>query len=296
MKGLITKEDREFRFSILNREPLPFDYKLTKVENLIKKIRLKEFEYKEVLNCSLVDFLFPKKEVYIAQYQILIKQIYGKSKSAVAFINCYIEKGQAIDSFIEILCKEWNSFWDFIVLESGYSTDRKDIYLKLIVEHVDIETIKQLDENLNITNYLSDKVDFLDVFTDEPNIRKIIKTLNIKFKSLLPSKKENHLFDFIYKSDLYEVNLSMIEFIIKAYSSENLATLKTANYTMIQMSKCENLINYIDKNLNQYISTVFLAIPENIDEAENTVIDLLNKESVTLEQKKGHNRKTKLYN
>jgi hypothetical protein len=86
------------------------------------------------------------------------------------------------------------------------------------VEHVDVETIKQLDENLNITNYLSDKVDFLDVFTDEPNIRRIIKTLNIKFKSLLPSKKENHLFDFIYKSDLYEVNLSMIEFIISCYA------------------------------------------------------------------------------
>lgn len=287
-EGLITKEDREFRFSILNRESLPFDYKLTKVENLLKKMRLNEFEYKEVLNCSLVDFLLTKQDTHKNQYQIVLKQLCNKSKNSIAFIDCYIEKGQNAGLFIVSLCKEWNTFWDFIVLESGYSNDRKDIYLKLIVEYIDIETIKLLDKNKNISKYLSKKTDFFEVFTDEFKIKQIIKTLNVKFQNLNISKTGNKLFDFIYENNLYEINQKMIEVIIGTLSPENIDTLNAANYTTIQISNCEHLINHVENNLNKYISNVFLTIPENTQESEESIINLLcqGEEVITLENRK----------
>jgi len=287
-EGLITKKDREFRFSILNREPLSFDYRLTKVENLVKKIRLNEFAYKEILNCSLIDFLLSKQTIYNAQYQTVLTQICNKSKNSIAFIDHYIEKGQNIDSFVVALCNEWNTFWDFIVLESGYSNDKKDIYLKLIVEYVSVEKIRVLDKNKNISKYLSEKTNFLEVFINEPNIREIIKSLNVKFKSLIFPAKENKLFNFIYENNLYEINQDMVELIIKVFSPDNLEKLKTANYTTIKTSDCKHLINNIENNLDKYISNLFLSVPENTQETEDSIVHLLCQEEkvINLENRK----------
>jgi len=285
---LITKEDREFRFSILNRESLPFDYKLIKVENLIKKIRINEFEYEEILNCSLLDLLLFKQTTYTTQYQTVLTQICNKSKNSIAFIDCYIEKGLIIDLFITSLCNEWNTFWDFLVLESGYSNGKKDIYLKLIVEYVAIEKVKLLDKNKNISKYLSEKTDFLEIFTDEPHIKEVIKSLNVKFHNLILPKTENHLFDFIYENNLYEINKDMIDLIIKVFTPDNLEKLKTANYTTVKASNCKHLINYIENNLNNYVSNVLLIIPENAHESEESIIHLLyqKEEIISLENRK----------
>jgi hypothetical protein len=282
-EGLITKADREFRFSILNHEALPFDYKLTKVENLIKKIRPKEFESKEVLNSSLVDFLLSKREVYNEQYQIILKQLCSKNTSAIAFIDCFIEQGLHIDLFIISLCVEWNTFWDFIVLESGYSNEKKDNYLKLILEYVDIDTILLLNSNNNLSTYLSNKLDFLIVFSNGEKIQKLIKSLNIKFKKLEYPNQDCELFDFIYENDLYEVNKDMIDLIVKTKNSVgNIDKLNTANYTTIKTSGCDYLSNYIENNLDKYISDVFLTLPENMHESEKFIIDLLCREEDTI--------------
>ncbi|MDR0606640.1 MAG: hypothetical protein LBG80_20405 [Bacteroidales bacterium] len=254
----------------------------------MKKIRLSEFEYKEVLNCSLIDFLFAKQENYNAQHQVVLKQLCNKIKNSIAFIDCYIEKGLHLDLFANSLCKEWNKFWDFIVLESGYSDEKKDIYLKLVIEYVDIETITQLDRNKNISNYLSKKTDFLEIFADESKIRKVIKMLNIKFQDLIIPKVENKLFNFIYENGLYEINRKMIEIIIGTLSSENFDAINTANYTTIKASGLKHLIKYVEDNFDIYIEDVFLTIPENTQESEDFITELLCREEeiISLENRK----------
>ncbi|GAB6013435.1 YobI family P-loop NTPase [Viscerimonas tarda] len=288
-EGLITKEDREFRFSVLNHEALPFDYKLTKVDNLVKKMRLNEFESKEALNCSLLDFLLTKQEEYKDKYTALIKQICSKNKSAIAFIDCFIDKGLNIDIFINSLCQNWNTFMDYIIQESGYSSEKKDEYLKLIIENIDIETIEILNKNKSISKYLTQKQDFLSVFTDELPIKTVIKALNIKFENLEQSESENKLLDFIYENDYYAINKDMIALFIKAKSAPNTVhKLNTANYTTIKNSECQPLIDYIDNNIEEYISNVFLTIPENTQESEEAIVKLLNieDEELSLEKRK----------
>ena len=74
-EGLITKDDRDFLFSIKNRNALDFKFKLTKIDNLLRKIKPKEFEYKESLNCSLLDYLLANKNKYNTQYETLLLQM-----------------------------------------------------------------------------------------------------------------------------------------------------------------------------------------------------------------------------
>lgn len=282
-EGLITKDDREFLFSVKNHDPLPHDFKLNKIENLIKKLHPKEFESKSILNCSLVDFLLPRQKDYNEQWKTISDQLRNKNKVAIEFIDTFIEKGLNVDLFIISMCQQWIGFWDFIILESGYSDDKKDKYLKLVIEYVDIDTIKIQNTNRNISNYLSFKKDAISVFSNEPKIEKVLATLDIKFESLIKPESDNNLLDFIYENDLYRINKEMITLFIEAKSTSDTVNLNNANYTTIKTSGCTQLITYIDNNLDEYISNVFLMIPENTEESENFVTELLHKEEEILE-------------
>ncbi len=282
-EGLMTREDKEFLFSIRNREFLPFDFKLTKIENLIKKIRPKEFESKEVLNNSLIDYLLPLKHKYKDQWETILQQLRNKSKASISFIDGFLDNGLHIDLFITEICKFWTTFWDFIVLESGYSNEKKDKYLKLLVENLGINEIKMQNTNRNIVDYLQHKKNFLNVFDNEPKIQTVLKDLNVNFENLEVQQSTNRLLDFIYENNLYKINKEMIAlFIAEKSSSKDKDNLNSANYTTIKASGCTQLINYIDANLNEYISNVFLSIPENTQETEELVIELLCKEENTI--------------
>lgn len=282
-EGLMTRDDKEFLFSIRNREFLPFDFKLMKIENLIKKIRPKEFESKEVLNYSLIDHILPQKHEYEDQYGSLLKQLCNKSKTSISFIDGFLDNGLHIDLFITDICKAWTTFWDFIILESGYSDERKDKYLKLMIECMDISAIKKQNENRGIVGYLQHKKNFVNVFDNEPKIQEVLKNLNVKFENLEIQGATNQLLDFIYENDLYKINKEMIAlFIGEQSSSENKDNLNISNYTSIKTSGCTQLMDYVDSNLNEYISNVFLSIPENTQESEELVIELLCKEEDTI--------------
>lgn len=282
-EGLMTRDDKEFLFSIRNLEFLPFDFKLTKIENLIKKIRPKEFESKEVLNYSLIDHMLPRKHEYDDQWGSILKQLCNKSKTSISFIDGFFDSGLHIDLLITDICKAWTTFWDFIVLDSGYSDEKKDKYLKLIVECLDINAIKKQNANRNITAYLQRKKNFAIVFDNEPKIKELLKNLNVKFENLEIPEMTNQLLDFIYENNLYKINKEMIAlFIGMKSSSENKGNLNNANYTTIKTSGCTQLINYTEANLNEYISNVCLSIPENTDESEELVVGLLCKEEDTV--------------
>lgn len=282
-EGLMTRDDKEFLFGIRNREFFPFDFKLTKIENLIKKIRPKEFDSKEVLNYSLIDYMLPKMHEYDDQWGTILKQLCNKSKTSISFIDGFIDNGLHIDLFITEISKAWSTFWDFIVLESGYSDEKKDKYLKLQVEYLDISEIKKQNANQQIVGYLQCKKNFINVFDNEPKIQEVLKSLNVKFENLVISGNTNQLLDFIYKNNLYKINKDMIAIFIEEKSySENKGKLNRANYTTIKTSGCAQLINYIDTNLNEYISNVCLSIPENIQESEELVVGLLCKKEDTL--------------
>lgn len=282
-EGLMTRDDKDFLFSLRNRDFLPFDFKLTEKENLIKKIRPKEFESKGVLNYSLIDHILPKKHEYDDQYESILKQLCNKSKTSISFIDGFLDNGLHIDMLITDLCKACTTFWDSIILKSSYSDERKDKYLKLLIECVDISAIKKQNANGGITGYLQHKKDFVNVFDSEPKIQEVLKNLNVKFENLEIQGARNQLLDFIYENDLYKINKEMIAlFIGKKSFAENKDNLTTANYTTIKTSGCTQLMNYVDSNLNEYISNVFLSIPENTLESEELVIELLCKEEDTV--------------
>lgn len=288
-EGFITKEDREFLFSIKNRIALSFSYRLNNVENVIKRIRDNEWKYTEVLNCSLIDFLLTNKESFKLQLDSVFSLLINESNKSIEFVDYYVDNGHNIPEFIKIIGAKWYNIWNFVENKSNYSATRKDRYLKLIIENLDEFNISMIAIYGNIKHYISKKDNFISIFNDEEystQIKSNLTKLKIEFESLVYSGNSNWLTDFIYENNHYQISFEMISFFIKLKSGKtDLAELKKANYTTLKLSNCDNLINYIENNIDQYVTNVLLKLEENTNETESSMLILLNNEKISFENK-----------
>ena len=60
VSGDLTKKDKEFTSAVRLGEKLPYDYELTKIENILKKLSIDDFERAEILNYDLLNYLIEK--------------------------------------------------------------------------------------------------------------------------------------------------------------------------------------------------------------------------------------------
>lgn len=275
----ITRNDKNYILSIRNNKPLPIDFKLSKVDEIIKKIN-EEYSYEATLNIDLVNHLLEKNQNDAILE--LFKQFNNQSERTNNFIETYISSGKYTTGFVKAISKTFEGFWDFIG-DSSLSNDDKDFVLKEVLLNVELDDVINLNKSKKLYNYIVQKADFLNlIYEKSKNVEEILNKLDVKFKNPLDSQANSDLFDFIYKNNLYEINEKMIEQIVIEKSEEDIIVknLLTSNYSTILKSKCEFLINYINEKIEYYINNVFLKIEDNISESEKNIIDLLNNDKL----------------
>lgn len=287
-EGFITKEDRDYLFSIKNRSALEFNHKLFKVESIIGRIRLNEWKNKEVLNFSLVDFLLTRQDTYKNQLKSIEILLEDESDISFQFIDKYIENGVYISDFVKWVGNFWYGLWAYIVTKSNLSSIKKDNYLKLIIENLRPFDISNLNSHNQLSEYISEKQDFIQVFSNEQYIEKIKSTivdLKIQFNDLAYSGESNWLSDFIYENNHYQLSSKMIILFLnlKLNDKDLLVNIDKANYSTIKSTKCTHLIKYIDANINTYVTEVLLKLENNSQETQETIISLVNNEKITPE-------------
>lgn len=284
-EGNITQQDLTFLMSVKNQEALEFDYGLNKIEGLMNRLRLSEFEKEEILNHNLIDYLLADRYAYEDKVERIVKQLSNGSETSKAYIDQYVSEGQQVAAFVKLLSHEWPRLWKYVEANSEFPTAKKDDYLKLILTHADIKDIVAMDSDGLMKRYLSHKRDFLSLNLEmgARDAGAILGDLEVKFKYLDGVSSSNELFDYIYNNQLYEINEEMIELIVKTKtqnSNIDISRLQTANYTTIIQSKCGPLIEYIRENITDYIRNVFLQLEANTYESEDSVLELLNNSAI----------------
>lgn len=275
----ITKDDRDFILSIRERKAKDYSFKLKKVDEIIKQIHIYEYDKKEVLNYSLVEYLLEKNNIKILNP--IMKQI--NEKKDLEFIKGYIDSNyKNIDKFIDFIVEKCIWFWDEID-KSSFTIEKKENYLKLILKYGKIENIKKLNIEL-ISKYISNINDFVE-FRENIDMKKIKDVLLIfqpRFKKISQIKDNISLFEFSYTNNFYEISFEMIEGILKQFNKNefNLEDLDKKNLSIIKNSTCKHLIDNIDEHIESYIENILLNI-ENIYDDENILVELLNNEKVS---------------
>lgn len=288
-EGLLTRSDNTFLRAVRSQKPLEYEFKLSSYDNLIKRINQKEWEEGEVLNFGLFDFLLEHK--YDLQLNTLLTRLSDESENSLTFIDEFITQGKNIGEFITLLCKKWSNIWRYIKDESNFSEEKQHNYLSLILKFADIDDIENIAEESNLTDDLSEIRDFHITYSGEifvEKLKNVLERLDVHFKSLSPvSGHENKLLEFIIEKNLYVLTSENIRAIIQYKNFEiELRKFDESNYTTIIHSQCPALIDYIHENIDEYISDVYLKLDSNNQDAEESIINLLNNEEITLENKK----------
>ena len=281
----ISRSDYQFHISVKNETKLTFEYKLSKIDKLIPKINLQDFETEFILNYSLIDYLLNNHKLYKNQINAIYTKLKDESEISIEFINSYYDVSENLMKFIEILSEKWSNIWNFISNDKIISDSNKDKFFKSIIEYSDIKSITSISNKSNLKNQILSNPLFLSITNDHIKLKNIIKELNLKFNQIDFKHSPEEMLDFVYENNYYKINAEMISSITKKYGVFNQVNFDNSNYAMIKNSNATKLIENIENNINDYIKDAYLQISTNINEDENHLIDLFNNKNLSYENK-----------
>ncbi len=272
----LTRDDMNFILNIRNHDSMEFSYPLTQVIQVIKNMRLFEFEQKEALNFSLLDVLLENSD-YFEKRDQLLKQLSDETELCWQFIDEYIDKAKNPDLFIAVLAKFWKNMWNYIYDSQILTEERKDKYLNLICNNTEIEDILNLNKDKKLQAYFVEKKDILRRIIGVPleRMKCIIEECGIIFQNINTDVCNEELLNWIFDEGHFDVNIEMIQCIFEKKKPEAMENLLKRNYTEIRELEYYSLPMHIYLNISQYIENVFLKLETNTEESLESVLDLL---------------------
>ena len=292
-EGTITKKDKEFEVRVKSIEEPDFNYKLEKVEGVVKKIGEKYFERKEIFNFDLLDFLLANRTVYENKYKLFIQSLCDESKMSLKFIDEYIAQREDKKTFLTILLREWSGLCEYIFEKSNYSMNEKyELFEQILLCVEDIKEFLQIQGEDLIKKMIENDVMYL--YKPENNnpfesqAEDLLKNLlEVKIKKIEnPKDKYEYLYRIICFKNYYKITEANISLILKKFDRiEVETTFKVANYTTVSKSTHKPLIEYVNSNIREYITEVYLKLPDMQQEDEYKFKELLKNENLDEEIK-----------
>lgn len=277
----ITADDMNYILSIKNHEAKPFDYVISKVDQVVRRLLPHEFEQRETLNFSVLEYLLdsPKEDNKLL---VMINQLSNNSEVSWQFVDEFVMKTSHISRFIQFLAMSWEEMWYRIYCDSLLTYERKAYYLSLLFSNVGVDTLLKLNgEDKLISKFVEEHDDILQRLSnvETEKMVSIIPSLEVSFSKLKIEGVDSEVLACIFDNCFYQINPEMICNVV-AYKNPTLCSrLETQNYSTIIDLGYTPLTEYIQKNLAFYIDNIVL-IGANRNENINQIIDLI-KRSIT---------------
>src|SRR5690606_3782026 len=99
-----------------------------KVDQVVKKLSLEDFHKPQVLNINLLDFMLLDMNTYADLLSRVFAQISVNNDQAKSVREKYRNEGTQKPNFMFQLIKSWPKFWEYLQLESNYTTELKQKY------------------------------------------------------------------------------------------------------------------------------------------------------------------------
>lgn len=273
-EGSLSKGDRAFLLNVKSQISSEYDVKLSKIENLIGKIRPTDFLFNYTLNYDFVDYLLVN-DVYPSQKDDLLSQLITGDVAGLVFIDGFINNGTNVEIFIQQLSKKWAGFWKFIVEQSLYPAEKIHEYYVLLIQNADTADLKEQAVDSDLVKRITDDHEFLTLSPDTELLQNVIGAFNITFSSVQLEKSNKVMSDFVYKGKFYALNIDMLTEVIKYAGTFNQVDFDQQNYHAIKNAGVPELIIYVDELINTYMEQVYFMLPNNKLETVQSFMALL---------------------
>lgn len=278
----LSRTDKIFLRSITDEIAKEFTYPIKNKDLIILRLKSSNFDYEEILNFDLLDYLLEHKHAYLQRF---INQL--KVKIRLDFIHQYFDNERENRLFIQELNRTWPSLWKEISNSSLFSEQDIKQYVLRTLQYSTNQEIKGVNEEGSFTSYISNMDNFLNVV--EPDLKLLIEKfdlLNVKFIKIDYDQAHPQLFREVYLNDQYEINFNMILIILQnIYGYQNEENWKHKNFSLVTSRPDEGLTKYIRANFSTYLNVILEHCDERILDREEVSLEILNNTQVTVEQR-----------
>ena len=298
-EGTLSSKDKAFIINVNSKRMSSFEFKLDNINIVIDSIQDRSFSKPEILNFALINYLLENSSLYTKKIERIFEQLFNYDDISIEFIISYILNSENERKIFlnELIKYSNNNIWNYI--ENTRLNDQYRRFLYLIIKYVDFDTIVEISENnKNFKSRISEEKNFLRFINKNTieKVKKILEKLEVKFVDIGKNSKVSPLYEYIIENNNYEINLNNLINILKYKYEKKLIEVYEENYSTIKNLRDNFIFEYINEseNINCYINNVILNKEISINDKENDIIEILNNEYVTFENKKNIIKKQKV--
>jgi len=300
----LTRTDKVFLRSVTDKKAKEVTYQLDNPPMVVSRLPLAYFGQVETLNFVLFDFLmtdFSGMQSFIDKTKRLMRQLAENER--FDFILSYSEQKDQLVNMVKAFGYAWSSFLAdcFTILQIGKEPStpktKNDVFiskyayslLALIGEDSARMTFLDNASKESLVGYLSNDANILSVDDgyDDKNLALGIQLLDLCFNTINAETARRSLLERVYRDNSYIINYGNIETMLKVfYSTPDISTLRTANYSVVMAEAASPLASYINANINTYIDVFLAECGETITDTPKNAILLLNNDIIEKSQKK----------
>lgn len=281
-----------------------FDMHIEDMYNVCRQLNDEDFARnsvlsKDILNCINELYNFSKNE-NDKKYNNLLNLLSSKDNAyVISIINKFISISdkKACEDLLEHLIPKRPTICEELIKVNLLEQERIDLLIVNSIKHAN--NYSNLNEEGVFIDYLNKHHDYLKLFANVKDDDKVLSFLNvfdIKFKTVSCDEINGKIQQFIIHNNKYEISYLNLKSIFEIKDdSEELSSFNSANYDYIMNSNQDSIKNYIQSNINDYLSNVLLT--DSIDcqrEPRTGMFDLLTRDDVSIENKEALVKKSRI--
>lgn len=286
-EGRMTPHDNEYISGLHFGDPKDCTYKLDEPQSVLPYLVESVLSKPQVVNISLLDYLLGHDKDYHDILTTVLTHVGNKVQNGdVDFLYAYVAEGKLIGKFVRKLCEMTSVIWYSLYMDEKHTPSDKASMLKRIFNNVSIEYISKQNEKCAFASFINDYAEYPDLFEGlkEEKRKRIMDTIQLKVNKIIDDSNKQKTMPYLVTHNGY---VWSIENIGTIFSARRLPqdNLKSAPYTIVRKSGITEMVEYLQCNLEIFVLNVLGAL-KTISEEESSMLELLNSEQLTIEQKK----------
>lgn len=281
--GELSTNDKQFLISLANHKPLDFKYPLNNPEKVYQRIQLDRFSLRAILNFDLLDYLLTI-ETNSKALQDFLSVIVLIEHEGFEFINEYLvmtrlNEGMPTRSENKILINKLaihkQQYWRDFFGNQDKDDVTKNRLLSIFLEDVSLKDLPNINVDAFFSDYIDECTTIFEILANLnlDRVKEIIKVLNLRFKDITSCNSRSVL-QVIEEQCAYQLTEQNILKILNILDDSSKPEIN-AGYTCILESGNQQLINYVNSNLEIYVTEALL-LTEHLTESEHAIKTLLN--------------------
>lgn len=274
--GRLSPNDNRFLIQIrafVTPEP---SFPIDNSNEVIAAMRDEDFRQSYVLNVKLVDSLLKHRSSYPKQSQKLLEFITSEFGSCEDFLDAYYMSGRDVSGLLLGLVKNWEGLVPTVIASSNAIS-----HVSQLVSNLPEASLKALAKDFDeLPEFVSENLP--EILVHSPELEpECLVSLDFEIKDLAAIKDHSEIVRVMFEAGLFDLTIPNLEYIYQAILDErDLESLRERNFTAIRSTNNKILMNRIEKDFDDYLRNILLALRENSKEDAATILSVVRHDEV----------------